>query len=225
MFTEKEFNIIYKNYWQRKKILSTDRVHFPLISWFNDKKLCPLDELFLEQIKKGHSVLDIGAGDMYLKKKLQENGYSGSYETMDVGTEFEYTYSSLKDINDQYDHILLIGVLEHLPLPMGLEYLMDILNLLKPKGQLILQVPNARCIRDPLGWDMTHVHNYNGKDLYAYTKSLGYEPKGFRVEMISKNQSLVKKIQSFFSRFLITKLIGADYADGIVLMIQKPEGI
>lgn len=219
---QKDFEIIYKNYWKRKEILANHPIHFPVVDWFlSETELSPLDKLIAQTIKKGSKVLDIGAGDLYLKEKLQKHGVEIPYDTLDIGHEFEYTYSSVEQVEKKYSTILLIGVLEHLPLHMGLKYLTDILNLLEEDGTLVIQIPNARCIRSPLSWDMTHLHNYNGKDLYAYLMSLGHSIEGNRIVFSSKKVSLLNRIRKFFSKIVITKLLGADYADGIILFVSK----
>jgi len=46
-------------------------------------------------------------------------------------------------------------VIEHMPLGEGLDRLQRMTALLGPGGVLIVQTPNARGIRNPLGRDMT----------------------------------------------------------------------
>ncbi|MBT3586634.1 MAG: methyltransferase domain-containing protein [Halobacteriovoraceae bacterium] len=219
---EKDFEIIYKNYWERFRILDTQSINFPVINWYpTEKELSPPEQLMFERMVKGPKILDVGAGDLNLKVKFEAQGVDLQYDTLDIGHEFKYDYTSIKDVKEKYSTILLIGVLEHLPLHMGLKYMTDILDLLDEKGTFIIQIPNARCIRNPLSWDMTHLHNYNGKDLAAYIISLGYKVCGNRVWMTTKKTSLLQKVKNLLSKYITTRFLGADYADGIILFITK----
>src|SRR5437868_2317768 len=107
-------DIAYRNYWQRKQLLSTSCPHFSVVHWWESKSLCEVDRIILEAVRDKLNLLDVGAGDLRVKNKLLRAGYQGNYETQDPGYEYEYDYKDLSDVQKSYDAILCLDVLEHL---------------------------------------------------------------------------------------------------------------
>jgi hypothetical protein len=215
---------IFSGYWQRKRLLETVP-HFEHIQWWQTAGFSDLEERFWQELSVSNSILDVGAGDLRLMKKFVQRGYKGTYHTMDIGDEFEYTYSDLRQVGDaRYDGIVCLDVIEHLPLPAGLELIRTLVSLLTTSGVLILQTPNARCIRSPYGWDMTHVQTYSLPDLWAYVASCGLTATGLRVTFVRSPRSITDRLRSLASQFLITRILGADFADNIVLIARAGAG-
>lgn len=214
-------NLVYLNYWKRKELLRQGVPKFPLLRWWDSLELCEVEKVIFNYIEKQDVLLDIGAGDLKVTKKYQQAGYSGSYHTQDIGNEFEYTYKNLSEITHKYSAILCLDVIEHLQLPEGLALIHQLNELLLPGGVLIVQTPNGRCIRSPLSSDMTHVHCYNLDDLWAYLTCMQFAVKGYRVVFELKKQTYIKNILNSVSRYIITRFLGLDYADNIVLVGKK----
>jgi hypothetical protein len=214
-------DLVYLNYWQRKELLNTSIPRFPTMRWWQSIELCESERKIFNQIKNRPTILDIGAGDLKLKHKFQQAGYTGTYHTQDIGTEFKYDYQNLDAIEQQYSAIICSDVIEHLTLTEGLALIHQLSTLLTPDGAIVIQTPNARCIRNPLMSDMTHLHCYNLPDLWAYLTCMGLRVEGFRVVFEADNQSLVKRVQTAISRYIITRMLGLDYADNIILFAYK----
>jgi len=214
----------YANYWWRKQLLTGPVPHFPLRRWWATDGLCDIERVYFAEIKDAPSVLDVGAGDLRIRDKFLAAGYAGTYHTQDIGSEFEYTYRNLDEVQGKYGAVLCLDVLEHLPLEEGLSLLGRLVALLNPGGSLIIQTPNARCVRSPLGWDMTHQHMYNISDLWAYARTLSLDATGYRVWFTSPQISPIGWLQTAASRFVVTRLLGSDYADNIALVARKPLG-
>ena len=216
--------LVYANYWRRKQLLAGPVPHFPLRRWWATDGLCDIEQVYFAATKDAPSLLDVGAGDLRIRDKFLAEGYAGTYHTQDIGGEFEYTYRTLDEVQGKYDAVLCLDVLEHLPLGGGLRLLGRLVELLNPGGSLIIQTPNARYIRSPLGWDMTHLHTYNLSDLWAYARTLGLDATGYRVWFTSPKISPTGWIQNAAGRFVVTRLLGSDYADNIALVARKPCG-
>lgn len=211
----------YRDYWRRKSLLESQVPHFPVHRWWASDDLCDIERVYLDAIRNAKTLLDVGAGDLRVMRRFQAAGYRGEYHTQDIGTEFAYDYATLDDVTRTCDAIFCFDVIEHLSLEDGLRLLDRLMELLAPGGVLIVQTPNARCIRQPLGWDMTHLHCYNAPDLWAFFTACGMECAGYRVRF-GAPESGFGRLRAAVSAGVITRLLGADYADNIALIARRP---
>lgn len=214
-------DLVYLNYWKRKELMRTCLPKFPLVHYWQSDSLNEAEEIIFSQIKDQPSILDVGAGDLRVKSKLIKSGYQGEYHTQDVGREYKYTYTDIDLIERKYSAILCLDVIEHLHLPDGLLLIHKLTNLLETNGILVLQTPNARCVRSPLISDMTHLHCYNLTDLWAYLTALSLDVSGYRVVFGNKPKSWLQKLGILFPKYIITKVLGLDYADNIMAIARK----
>lgn len=215
--------IAYRDYWKRKTLLNRQSPSFPVLNWWPGEGTSPAESWFLKKIRNTHRLLDFGAGDMKYKKKLRENGFQGQYFSYDIGIEFPYDYYSPEEITTTFDAILCMDVIEHLALEEGLKVLEFLIGRLNPGGFLVVQTPNARCIRHPDSWDMTHIHSYNAGDLWSWLSCQGLSTELRRVRFTQKNAGPFVKIKQFASAVFVSQILGADYADNILAVAQKPE--
>jgi hypothetical protein len=214
-------NLAYLNYWKRKELMSSQLPTFPVSYWWMSEELSDSEVVIFNKIKTNTAILDVGAGDFRVKKKFCKHGFQGDYHTQDIGTEFDYTYKTLAQVSRQYPAILYLDVLEHLSLEDGLGTLHKLFNLLEPNGHLVIQTPNARCVRSPLISDMTHLHCYNLPDLWSYLTALGCHVDGYRIVLGKPVEGILPKLKSNITRYITTRLMGLDYADNILLIAQK----
>ncbi len=219
-----ETSPVYLEYWKRKRLLASPPV-FPVVAWWPTERMSPVESLWWENLRSARSLLDVGAGDLRVRAKLLAAGFEGTYHTQDVGSEYSYTFRSLDELTERYEAILCLDVLEHLALEDGLALLVRLRALLAPGGILVVQTPNGRCIRNPLGTDMTHLHLYNLSDLWAYLSALELETKGWRVRFDEKRRSPWRRLRSWLSAFLIAKILGADYCDNILLIARQRDAV
>jgi hypothetical protein len=211
---------VYENYWTRKRIRAERCPPFPAIKTSGQKIDGDVLDVVLKAIIGKPRLLDVGAGSLAVRAAVCAGGFSGSYETLDVGDEYEYTYSSLDQAQGRFDAILLLDVVEHLPLREGLDLLRRLVDSLNDRGALVVQTPNGRCVRSPFSSDMTHVHAYNLPDLWAFLSCLGCDTQGFRVAFRTTG-GLYRQAIGFAGRFVATQLLGLDYADNILLVATK----
>jgi len=214
-------DVRYWKYWDRKKLLREACPHFPLVKGGVGTSVSEAEQLWLNKVKSSQRLLEIGAGDLSNQEKLNSVGFLGQYESLDIGDEFQYTYKTWSEVQGMFNGILLLDVIEHLPLTEGLELSHECHSRLQNQGVLIVQTPNARSIRSPLSTDMTHVQGYNIQDLWAYLTLMGFQVQGHRVQFLPERMNIFYRIRYTFARWIITRILGLDYADNILLIAQR----
>ena len=212
----------YETYWKRKELLLRSRPAFPVRRWWETDGLCDIERVYFEAVRGAASLLDVGAGDLRVMRKLQRAGYAGDYHTQDIGAEVRHTYEDLADVRRTYGAILCLDVLEHLPLVEGMTLLRRMIGLLDPGGRLVLQTPNAAYIPEPRSWDMTHVHTYNIQDLWAFFRCEGMEAEGYRVVLGVESPSPLVAARTAITAYVKRKILGCDHANNIALVARKP---
>jgi hypothetical protein len=217
-------NPAYDTYWKRKALRKQVPQEFPVVRWWEvgEQQLSEVEQLLFGAVRAAGSLLDVGAGDLRVMRKLQAAGFAGDYHTQDIGTEFPYTYTDLSQVNRTYGAVMCLDVMEHLPLADGLRLLNRMMDLVAPGGSLVLQTANARCIRNPMSWDMTHVQLYSLPDLWAYVRAAGLEADGYRVWFSLPRLHWREAIIARVRKYLITRFLLMDYAENIVLLARKP---
>lgn len=192
--------------------------------WWETDGLCDIEQVYFEAIRQAPSLLDVGAGDLRIMRKLQAAGYRGEYHTQDVGSEGRYTYRDLSEVKRPYGAILCLDVLEHLPMQEGLGMVRAMVSLLAPGGALVIQTPNAAYLPDPRSWDMTHLHVYNAGDLWAYLTCEGLSSVVYRVALRDPNPGPVVAARLAITDYVKRKILGCDFANNIAAVARKPTG-
>ena len=212
----------YDTYWRRKELLRRSWPTFPVRRWWETDGLCDIEQIYFDAIRGASSILDVGAGDARVMRKVQAAGYGGEYHTQDVGEEGRYTYRDLSEVTRPYDAILCLDVLEHLPLADGLILLKRMIALLGPGGALVIQTPNAAYIPDPRSWDMTHVQTYNIQDLWAFLRCEALEVEGYRVVFGPRHPGPIAAARNAIVAYVKRRVLGCDYANNIAIIARKP---
>lgn len=212
----------YETYWKRKELLKRSWPSFPVRRWWDSDDLCEIERIYFDAVRDSPSLLDVGAGDLRVMRKLERAGYRGEYHTQDVGREGQYTYRDLAEVNRSYGAILCLDVLEHLSLFDGLTLVKRMTSLLAPGGALVIQTPNAAYIPEPRSWDMTHVHTYNVHDLWAYFTCEGMEAAGYRVVLGARNAGPIAAARIAITAYVKRRILGCDFANNIAVVARRP---
>ena len=214
-------NLAYETYWARKRLIIGSLPEFPVRRWWPTDGLCDIEKIYYDAIAGAAKLLDVGAGDLRVMRKMRAAGYKGEYLTQDVGPEGEYTYRDLNEIQDRFGAVLVLDVIEHLPLENGLKMIAQAASLLDTNGVLVLQTPNAYYIPGPLAWDMTHLQVYNIEDLWAYLRCMGLTVEGYRVVFGKPPRGPVSAARSAIVAYVKRRILGCDFANNIALVARK----
>jgi len=211
----------YESYWARKELLIRSKPRFPVVRWWETERLCEIERIYFEAVRGASSLLDVGAGDLRIQRKLNAAGFAGEYHTQDIGLERSYTYSDLAAIRRSYGAILCLDVLEHLTLQDGMALLGRLASLLEPDGVLVLQTGNALYLPEPRAWDMTHLHSYNGPDLWAYFTAQGFDATVYRIVLGPERRGPIDAARFRIQAWVKEKILGCDYANNIAVIARK----
>jgi SAM-dependent methyltransferase len=173
--------------------------------------------LLKRHLRPGMRILDVGASDKRMQKRVKDLYPDILYESMDIDRTIPHDYYSLDEIDEQFDLIILFEVIEHLELDQGVELLSRLKELLVDGGQLIISTPN---IYNPgRFWiDATHKTAYSYEELGGIVLSQGFEVlriyRAFHASFL----------KYFFRRTLfypLHRILNVDFAKSIVVLASK----
>ena len=116
------------------------------------------------------NVLDLGAGDKFLKDSFEKLGIE--YTSLDL-PECNFENDTFPLPSNKYDCVISLAVLEHLRDPSN--FLLEIRRVLKSGGVLWLSTPNWQHCSRTFYDDYTHVSPYTPNSLRALLKDFGLE--------------------------------------------------
>lgn len=174
-------------------------------------------------LSKRARILDIGAGEKQLLEALKVRDIDVDYRSMDVSNAsgVVYDFYDIESVTGEYDLIIMQEVIEHLNLETGLKYLRKAYDLLSPGGFIVVTVPN---MLRPVQFfiDFSHITHYPLSDLYGILRSIGFSGEAIlrRVEIKPAGMSVKKRI-IYSMRKLLYRLMGFEWAHGVLCMIGK----
>lgn len=170
--------------------------------------------LVASKIEANTKVLEVGAGDGRLQKRLPE---STTYETMDVDPETNPTYTSLDAVDSTFDAVVAIEVVEHLEVEAIGPWLETLVSKLKPGGRLMLTTPNVFCPSVYLR-DATHKTPLAYDELGGLVTAAGAEVEAmYRID----GDALLKRFVNRFVLGWVYRLMRLDHAQRIAVVARR----
>jgi SAM-dependent methyltransferase len=211
----------YRHYWRRMALREqAERYRAPCVAWYHHDGLNPAERLVFDRVRGARRLLDFGAGDLRLKRKLLAAGFLGRYESLDVSEEFPHDYTDLDQVRGPFDAVLCLEVVEHLPLAAFEPLLTRLCDLLEPGGVLILSTPNPLCVVPMWARDAGHVQQYPLHDLIAAFLARGLAVEPYRVRFVPARPSVGQRLR-LVSQRMLCYLLSVDYADGLLVVGTK----
>lgn len=197
----------------------------PALAWWmerGDAPLNPVESTILEFVRSAASVVDIGAGDGRVERRLRSAGFSGHVATVDTSPEFHPDFSSVEELPaGSFDAALLLEVIEHVPLA-EFDALMDrVIDCLTPDGRLVVSTPNAAYVGSIWEADMTHVHAYRLQDLAAYLHLRGFDCRLFRVAWQQPRPRPKERVRLALAKIVARGILQLDYARGVLVLAHR----
>ena len=151
-------------------------------------------------IPKKSRVLEIGSGHGFFLEIMKTNGFDIiGFDISKEKRKYSKKISNIPvyDINinekiptvDKFDIVVLFHTLEHITEPITL--LKNIKKLLKPKGKILIEVPNSDDFHLKLNkfykefyWERAHIHYFNSKSLKTVINLGGF--KGIKITGVQR---------------------------------------
>ena len=174
-------------------------------------------DVIVEELKEGNKILDVGAYNRDLNKKIIDKFPLVTYKTMDIDKAQPHNYYSLDEISESFDIIILSEVIEHLEFNEGISMLQKLFDLLNIGGKIIVSTPN---IHHPNRYWWDHDH----KTPYRYDEMGGLLlAAGFRIEKMFRtyNDQVFRRLFRMYVAIHLHRYLDIDFAKSIIVVAVK----
>ena len=200
-----------------KRLQYRDELHRRYREIWDLKILRKRFPLILKSVRDGEKLLDVGASDRHLEKRLKRYYPRLIYKSMDIDREQFHDFYSLEDVQELFDVILLFDVIEHLNLEEGDRLVGRIRDLLQEGGRLILMTPNI--FNPSRFWrDATHQAAYCYDELGGLLLA-----HGFQINAMYRTYSdaLHRYLLRVYVMAPLHRYLGIDFAKSILVVAEK----
>ncbi len=158
------------------------------------------DHTLFSHLQGCGKILDVGAGNKVTERKLRQLGFAGQIDTLDrVGG--DHRYSDLNQVEEQYDAILLLEVIEHLPIEIRTSYLDQMIGrILKPGGVILISTPNADHINAFNRECWTHCQAVPMRDLFCFFDAVRFKTDLYLVKILPHTRGLLRGLKEKIRR-------------------------
>lgn len=164
------------------------------------------------------SILDVGATDRRWKIVLEEQWRDIDYRSCDLDRSSFQDFYDWNDIEQDFDLVLCLEVLEHLAPDLGLSLVGLMASRCAPNGHVLVSVPNVYTPGYQL--EFTHRTALGPFDLAGLLESVGLE-----VISIARVAPLSTSIHDLVHRTAIGwlhRLLRVDYCQSVAVIARKP---
>lgn len=200
-----------------EQLLFREKVHQQYHDLWSLKIVRKRIPFILKYLKEGEAVLEIGAFNRELGERIKKYCPRIQYKSMDIDPTYSHDYTSLEEIEETFDMILLFEVIEHLNLEKGRGLARKICGLLKSGGRVILTTPNV--YTPGQYWkDVSHETPYHYEEIGGLFLSEGFES----IEMY---RLFSEPFLRYFFRVclfsVLFRFLGIDFTKSILLVARK----
>jgi len=179
----------------------------------------PAAQLLVKHLAGARTVLDVGAGDRYWSDVLLRLDIDAAYRSADLETRHDHDYGDFLAVEDTFDAVLMLELIEHLPLELGLRFIEHAVELLNPGGVLVIGTPNTQHPSWVWSGCVTHIRPWPVQDLWAICQIGGLtRVEAYRQMLVTPRRRVLLPVQ-----LALSKLLGLDPAHGIILFAHKPQ--
>jgi SAM-dependent methyltransferase len=171
----------------------------------------------LKYLREGESVLEIGAHDRELGGRIEKYRPRTLYKSLDIDPSCQHDYTSIEEVKEEFDVVLLFELIEHLDRESGTKMVDKIFEILKPGGRVILTTPNV--YTPGQYWkDVSHLTPYHYAELGGLFLSRRFESVDLFRYFNAPFLQYVMRVYLFSPVF---RFLGIDFTKSILLMAKK----
>ncbi len=164
-------------------------------------------------------ILEIGAGDRGLEKKMARYWGQFSYKSCDIDQRHPHDFANINAVDESFDLICAFELIEHVSLEEAHHLLTRCFEVIDPGGQIVLTTPNIYYPPDFLR-DATHRTPFCYDELGGLLRLCGFEVTAiYRMY----HDSILKKFVRRILMFPIYRVMGIDFAHQILVVGKKPD--
>ena len=171
----------------------------------------------LKYLRDGESVLEIGAHDRTLGDRIKRHLPHVLYRSLDIDPSYRHDYTSIDEVREEFNMVLLFELIEHLDRESGREMVARIFEILKPGGWVILTTPNT--YTPGQYWkDVSHLTPYHYEELGGLFLSQQFELVDLFRYFNAPFLQYVMKVYLFSPVF---RFLGIDFTKSILVVARK----
>lgn len=186
-FSNRNVNIAESDYRNRKILGEIEVKNFNFL----------INKFYSTEINEKR-ILDLGAGDKFLKNPFEN--YGCKYESLDI-EELNFEIESFPFEDNSFDFIICLAVIEHLN--SHYHFLQECKRVLKKDGLIFLSTPNWKYDYNNFYNDYTHVRPFTPKSL----KDILYHNQFKKIYILPGLRNKPLWMYKFFFRFFLAKII------------------
>jgi len=168
-----------------------------------------------EELRDGQKVLDVG-GIEPSRARFESLFPNVEYRSMNIDRSEKHDYYSLDDVDETFDLVMLMEVIEHLSTEQGADMLKRIHELVRPGGLLIVSTPNM--FHPNRFWDSDHLTPYRFDELGAMVMGCGF---GIRAIYRVYNAPFFQRLFRIYVASYVHRYFCVDFAESILLVGEK----
>jgi len=184
-------------------------------------KLIPRSSwVLLGMVSPGMRILEVGASDRRMEKRIKAVSPDIVYKSMDVDRGFAHDYYSLDDVKERFDLIVLLEMIEHVDLPDVIGILERLRELMSDGASVILSTPNI--YHPHRFWEKaTHKTPLSYSELGGIMMRLGYDIVNIYRTYNAPFFTYLMRLTLFYP---LHRILDVDFAQSIVIMAKKGSG-
>ena len=176
-------------------------------------------DVLLDVIKPGSRVLEVGAGDRRLAKRIAGRAGDVEYRSVDIDPAGGHDYASLEEADGAFDCVFAFELVEHLGLDEATLMLREMKRVCRPGATLLLTTPNTHRPQAFLR-DATHVTPFAWDELAGLASLAGFSVRAlYRIYNAPVQRQLVHRVLFYW----VHRITGIDYARTVMLVAERPE--
>lgn len=173
--------------------------------------------IVLAELPAPRSVLDLGAGDRSLQRRVSALWPEAEYKSCDIDPSADHDFAGIDEVRGTYDLICVLEMIEHVPLDEAGRILEQCHGLLGDGGMIALTTPNVYYPPAFLR-DATHRTPFCYDELGGLLQLCGFEVTHvYRLHQ----DALFKKLAKRYLFYPLYRLLGLDFAHGVMVVARK----